>query len=572
MTLKYHIGYKANEKAKVHEGENNGVKLRNLFEKLNDITHIVDPNSEAGETSGKKGGVESDEAAKSSFYEVDSDDEVDEHITMEKQKVSLNKDRHLPVQNINHSAFSYLEIEKKMHVIEQSHLPSLAPEAGAEPNILAQWTLLYRSYNMRWLVFYCPWDYALMSNEKGLPKKAKTPQKKKKQVGSASSSGNKDREEAETRSSLLVRGQWVRAQVEAIEFLTIENQLEKTIKAIRSDRGGEYISQEFKDYLKANGIVQQLTPPYTPQRNRVSERRNRTLLDMVRSMMNLTALPLSFWDYALESAIRILNMVPTKKVDKTPYKLWYEKVLNLSYLKVWGCEALVKRDTPDKLEQRSYLHRIPKGNDGGDHGPNPFILLEAIASNDLWIWHAFFGVFGMNNDVNVLRQSPIFNDLKSGRASDVPFVANDVPYKRGYYLTDRIYPPWFVLIKSIKNPGTNDHKRILYKIRHEAARKNVERAFGILKKKWKIIKYPARWLTQSRLSDIMYTCLILHNMIIHDKGKAICLDYFSEEQHRADDPVRTHAESMQFTQDIIDRTAHLSLKADLVEHIWNNAT
>ncbi|GKF20305.1 retrotransposon protein, putative, ty1-copia subclass, partial [Tanacetum coccineum] len=73
---------------------------------------------------------------------------------------------------------------------------------------------------------------------------------------------------------------------------------------------------------------------------------------MVRSMMNLITLPLSFWDYALESATRILNMVPTKKVDKTPYELWYGKVPNLSYLKVWGYEALVKRDTPDKLQQR----------------------------------------------------------------------------------------------------------------------------------------------------------------------------------------------------------------------------
>ncbi|GJX75171.1 ALP1-like protein [Tanacetum coccineum] len=65
----------------------------------------------------------------------------------------------------------------------------------------------------------------------------------------------------------------------------------------------------------------------------------------------------------------------------------------------------------------------------GDHNPDPFILLEAIASNDLWIWHAFFGVSGMNNDVNVLHQSSIFNDLKSRRAPDVPFVANDMPYK-----------------------------------------------------------------------------------------------------------------------------------------------
>ncbi|GJU38240.1 retrotransposon protein, putative, ty1-copia subclass [Tanacetum coccineum] len=140
----------------------------------------------------------------------------------------------------------------------------------------------------------------------------------------------------------------------------VENQLGKTIKALRSDRGGEYISQEFKDYLKACGIVQQLTPPYTPQHNRVSERRNHTLFDVVRSMMNLTTLPLSFWDYALESATRILNMVPTKKVDKTPYELWYGKVPNLSYLKVWGCEALEKRDTPDKLEQNLYAEFFEK--------------------------------------------------------------------------------------------------------------------------------------------------------------------------------------------------------------------
>nr|GEW13812.1 protein ALP1-like [Tanacetum cinerariifolium] len=117
----------------------------------------------------------------------------------------------------------------------------------------------------------------------------------------------------------------------------------------------------------------------------------------------------------------------------------------------------------------AYFSEHPRG----DHGPDPFILLEAIAFNYLWIWHAFFGVFGMNNDVNVLRQSSLFNDLKSGKAPDVPFVANNVPYKGGYYLIDVIYPQWSVLIKSIKNPDTNDHKRILYKKKHEAAIKNM---------------------------------------------------------------------------------------------------
>ena len=61
----------------------------------------------------------------------------------------------------------------------------------------------------------------------------------------------------------------------------VENQLGRSIKALRSDRGGEYLSQEFSDHLRECGIVSQLTPPGTPQWNGVSERRNRTLLDMV---------------------------------------------------------------------------------------------------------------------------------------------------------------------------------------------------------------------------------------------------------------------------------------------------
>nr|GEU54445.1 hypothetical protein [Tanacetum cinerariifolium] len=95
----------------------------------------------------------------------------------------------------------------------------------------------------------------------------------------------------------------------------VENQLGKTIKSLRSDRGGEYMSQEFLDHLKKHEIISHRTPPYTPQHNGVSERRNRTLLDMVRSMMSQTTLRKSFWDYALKTVARILNMIPTKKRD-----------------------------------------------------------------------------------------------------------------------------------------------------------------------------------------------------------------------------------------------------------------
>nr|GEY51975.1 hypothetical protein [Tanacetum cinerariifolium] len=131
----------------------------------------------------------------------------------------------------------------------------------------------------------------------------------------------------------------------------VENQLSKTIKSLRSDHGGEYTSQEFLDHLKDHGIIAHRTPPYTPQHNGVSERRNKTLLDMVRSMKSQITLPKYFWDYSLDTTAHLLNVVPTKKVEKTPYEVWHGQAPKLSYLKVWGCEALVKRDTltkPDK--------------------------------------------------------------------------------------------------------------------------------------------------------------------------------------------------------------------------------
>ena len=95
---------------------------------------------------------------------------------------------------------------------------------------------------------------------------------------------------------------------------------------LRSDRGGEYLSIKFNDYLKECGIVSQLTPPRTPQLNGVAERRNRTLLIMVCSMMSRAPHPIHFWGYALETAAHILNLVPTKKVAKTPHEMWTGKV------------------------------------------------------------------------------------------------------------------------------------------------------------------------------------------------------------------------------------------------------
>ncbi|KAL0462876.1 UNVERIFIED_CONTAM: Retrovirus-related Pol polyprotein from transposon TNT 1-94 [Sesamum latifolium] len=139
-------------------------------------------------------------------------------------------------------------------------------------------------------------------------------------------------------------------------FITFtDDHSRRKIKALQSDRGGEYLSGEFIDYLKENGILSQWTPPGTPQLNGVVERRNRTLLDMVRSMMSFTELPPSFWGHALETAVKLLNISPSKLIPQTPYEIWHDKPASYKYLRVWGSPAYVKRLVGDKLDSRSSL-------------------------------------------------------------------------------------------------------------------------------------------------------------------------------------------------------------------------
>ena len=114
------------------------------------------------------------------------------------------------------------------------------------------------------------------------------------------------------------------------------------MKFLRSDRREEYLSYEFGLQLKQCEIVSLHTPPGTPRHNGVSERHNRTLLDIVQSMMSLTNLPLSFWGYALETAAFTSNRAPSKSVETTPYEMRFSKKPKLSFLKVWGCDAYVK--------------------------------------------------------------------------------------------------------------------------------------------------------------------------------------------------------------------------------------
>ncbi|XP_059669180.1 uncharacterized protein LOC132314321 [Cornus florida] len=105
-------------------------------------------------------------------------------------------------------------------------------------------------------------------------------------------------------------------------------------------------------------------------------------------------------------------------------------------------------------------------------------ILEAVASKDLWIWHAFFQMSGSHNDINVQDHSPLFDSIVTGQIPRVNFFVNGHYHRMGYYLSDSIYPKWATLMQTIPHPTTVKEK--LFAHIQEAYRKDVERAFGVL--------------------------------------------------------------------------------------------
>ncbi|XP_057811754.1 uncharacterized protein LOC131025990 [Salvia miltiorrhiza] len=145
----------------------------------------------------------------------------------------------------------------------------------------------------------------------------------------------------------------------------------------------------------------------------------------------------------------------------------------------------------------------------------PTLILEVVASHDLWIWHAFFNVAG-SNDINVLNQSPLFSDVLDGTAAPVLFEANRRYYQMDYYLCDGIYSKWRCFVKS--PPMATNLKEARFKKMQESARNDAERAFGMLQARWGIIRSPARGWYIKNLKDMMMCCIILHNMIVENEG------------------------------------------------------
>ncbi|WVZ76194.1 hypothetical protein U9M48_024185, partial [Paspalum notatum var. saurae] len=125
---------------------------------------------------------------------------------------------------------------------------------------------------------------------------------------------------------------------------------------------------------------------------------------------------------------------------------------------------------------------------------HPTMILEAAASHDLWIWHAYFGLPDNCNDINVLHRSPIFSAYVQGEAPPVHFTVNGRTYDLGYYLADVTC--------------LCEEYSLSYGEKDTTAR-------------WAIIRGPAYRWDRERLSDIMTACIIMHNMTIEDEKSGL---------------------------------------------------
>jgi transposase InsO family protein len=124
-----------------------------------------------------------------------------------------------------------------------------------------------------------------------------------------------------------------------------KNQTGKRLKAVRSDRGGEFSSWKFKEFCDKHGIKREYTIPRTPQQNGVVERQNRWVQQMARSMMNERNIPQKYWVEEIHTTVHILNKSHlTPHSEKTPYELWFGRRASIKDFKVFGGKCYIKNN------------------------------------------------------------------------------------------------------------------------------------------------------------------------------------------------------------------------------------
>ncbi|WVZ66283.1 hypothetical protein U9M48_015526 [Paspalum notatum var. saurae] len=210
-----------------------------------------------------------------------------------------------------------------------------------------------------------------------------------------------------------------------------------------------------------------------------------------------------------------------------------------------------------------------------DHG-FATVVHEAVASQDLWIWHSSFSVVGSINDISVLDQSPLYTEVLKGQAPQVQFSINKSQYNMGYYLANEIYPECDVFVKTIPFPRTE--KERLFAQYQEEARKHAQRAFGVMQSRFPIVLGPIRYFERATLAKILQACVILHNMTVEDEKDMASACFDSDEPTGTSDvlpsniktgPANCLAKILQRNATLCSLPTHGSqLRSDLIEHIW----
>ncbi|XP_070681828.1 uncharacterized protein [Malus domestica] len=131
---------------------------------------------------------------------------------------------------------------------------------------------------------------------------------------------------------------------------------------------------------------------------------------------------------------------------------------------------------------------------------------------------------GAQNDLNVLTQSPVFNDVLQGKASKVTYWVNECKYDGPYFLADGIYPRWSKFVKTVQRSRSTKEKH--FASCQEGCRKDVKRCFGILQARWTIVMGAAKMFDVESFRSIMMTCIILHNMIVKDEYAYDAIDEY----------------------------------------------
>jgi Plant transposon protein len=155
-----------------------------------------------------------------------------------------------------------------------------------------------------------------------------------------------------------------------------------------------------------------------------------------------------------------------------------------------------------------------KGAFGGKEKASS-IVLEAFSDYNCFIWHASFGYPGSDNDINILERSPLLAAWLDGsyhRDVDFEFTINGRQFKQLYLLVDGIYPSVSRFVKTLAVPIGKDNKT--FASWQESSRKDIERTFGILQRKFHYLVRPFEQWEMEEINDIMLTCILLHNWMV----------------------------------------------------------